>query len=68
MLASAGVISVVAALAAQSTLGNVFAGLQLAFSDAVRVDDVVVVEGEWGRIEELTLTLRRRCRSGTTGG
>jgi hypothetical protein len=56
VLASAGLISVVAALAAQSTLGNVFAGLQLAFSDAVRVDDVVVVEGEWGRIEELTLT------------
>ena len=56
VLASAGVISVVAALAAQSTLGNVFAGIQLAFSDAVRVDDVVVVEGEWGRIEELTLT------------
>jgi small-conductance mechanosensitive channel len=56
VLASAGLISIVAALAAQSTLGNVFAGLQLAFSDAVRVDDVVVVEGEWGRIEELTLT------------
>jgi small-conductance mechanosensitive channel len=56
VLASAGLISVVAALAAQSTLGNVFAGLQLAFSDAVRVDDVVVVEQEWGRIEELTLT------------
>ncbi len=56
VLASAGLISVIAALAAQSTLGNVFAGLQLAFSDAVRVDDVVVVEGEWGRIEELTLT------------
>jgi small-conductance mechanosensitive channel len=56
LLASTALISVVAALAAQSTLGNVFAGLQLAFSDAVRVDDVVVVEGEWGRIEELTLT------------
>jgi small-conductance mechanosensitive channel len=56
VLASAGLVSVIAALAAQSTLGNVFAGLQLAFSDAVRVDDVVVVEGEWGRIEELTLT------------
>jgi small-conductance mechanosensitive channel len=56
VLASAGVISVVAALAAQSTLGNVFAGLQLAFSDAIRVDDVVVVEQEWGRIEEITLT------------
>lgn len=56
VLASAGLISVVAALAAQSTLGNVFAGIQLAFSDAIRVDDVVVVELEWGRIEEITLT------------
>lgn len=56
VLASAGVIGVVAALAAQSVLSNVFAGLQLAFSDAVRLDDVVVVEGEWGRIEELTLS------------
>jgi small-conductance mechanosensitive channel len=56
LLASAGLVSVVAALAAQSTLGNVFAGLQLAFSDAIKVDDVVVVEEEWGRIEELTLT------------
>ncbi|KUL27163.1 mechanosensitive ion channel family protein [Actinoplanes awajinensis] len=56
VLASAGLISVIAALAAQSTLGNVFAGLQLAFSDAIRVDDVVVVEAEWGRIEEITLT------------
>lgn len=56
MIASAGLAGVVAALAAQSVLGNVFAGLQLAFSDAVRLDDVVVVEGEWGRIEELTLS------------
>ena len=56
LLASAGVAGVVAGLAAQSMLGNVFAGLQLAFSDAVRLDDVVVVEGEWGRVEELTLT------------
>ncbi|HEX8347337.1 MAG TPA: mechanosensitive ion channel domain-containing protein [Actinoplanes sp.] len=56
VLASAGIISVVAALAAQSMLANLFAGLQLAFSDAVRIDDVVVVENEWGRIEELTLS------------
>ncbi|MEH0973288.1 mechanosensitive ion channel domain-containing protein [Micromonospora sp. CPCC 205546] len=56
VLTSAGVVGVVAALAAQSLLGNVFAGLQLAFSDAVRLDDVVVVEGEWGRVEELTLS------------
>ncbi|WP_045746217.1 MULTISPECIES: mechanosensitive ion channel domain-containing protein [Actinoplanes] len=57
LLASAGLISAVAALAAQTTLGNVFAGIQLAFSDAIRVDDVVVVEQEWGRIEEITLTV-----------
>jgi small-conductance mechanosensitive channel len=56
LLASAGLVSVIAAVAAQSTLGNLIAGVQLAFSDAVRIDDVVVVEGEWGRIEELTLT------------
>lgn len=56
LLASAGLASVVAGLAAQSTLANVFAGMQLAFSDAIRVDDVVVVEGEFGRIEEITLT------------
>lgn len=56
VLASAGLISVVAALAAQSTLGNVFAGLQLAFSDAVRLDDIVIVDEEWGWIEEITLT------------
>ncbi|WBU37371.1 mechanosensitive ion channel family protein [Homoserinibacter sp. YIM 151385] len=56
VLASAGLASVVAGLAAQSTLANVFAGLQLAFSDAIRVDDVVIAEEEWGRIEEITLT------------
>jgi small-conductance mechanosensitive channel len=56
LLASAGIAGVVAALAAQSLLGNVFAGLQMAFSDAIRIDDVVIVEGEWGRIEEITLT------------
>ena len=56
LLASAGLISIVAGLAAQTSLANVFAGLQLAFTDAIRVDDVVVVEEEWGRIEEITLT------------
>jgi small-conductance mechanosensitive channel len=56
LLASAGIVSIVAGLAAQSTLANVFAGVQLAFSDAIRVDDVVIAEGEWGRIEEITLT------------
>ena len=56
LLASAGLVSVIAGLAAQSTLGNVFAGLQLAVTDAIRVDDVVVVDEEQGYIEEITLT------------
>ena len=56
LLASAGVISIVAGLAAQTSLANVFAGMQIAFTDAIRVDDVVVLEGEWGRIEEITMT------------
>ncbi|WP_345712711.1 mechanosensitive ion channel family protein, partial [Kineococcus glutinatus] len=56
VLASAGVLSVVAGLAAQTSLSNVFAGLQLAFTDALRVDDVVVVEGEWGNVEDITMT------------
>ena len=56
LLASAGVLSVVAGLAAQSSLSNVFAGLQLVFTDALRVDDVVVVEGEWGNVEDITMT------------
>lgn len=54
--ASAGLASIVAGLAAQSTLGNIFAGIQIAFTDSVRVGDVVVVEGHQGNIEELTLT------------
>jgi small-conductance mechanosensitive channel len=56
LLASAGVAGAIAGLAAQTTLAQVFAGLQLAMSDALRLDDVVVVENEWGRIEELNLT------------
>lgn len=56
LLASAGLISIVAGLAAQTALANVFAGMQIAFTDAIRVDDVVVLEGEWGRIEEITMT------------
>ena len=56
MLASAGLISIIAGLAVQSALANVFAGVQIAFTDAIRVDDVVIVEGEWGKIEEITMT------------
>ena len=58
VLASAGVLSVIAGLAAQQTLGNVFAGLQLAFTDAIRVGDVVVAgdKQEKGSVEEITLS------------
>lgn len=58
VFASAGVLSVVAGLAAQSTLGAVFAGMQIAFSGAIRVGDVVQLENGqwWGRIEEITLS------------
>ena len=56
VLASAGIASIVAGLAAQSVLANVFAGLQIVFSDALRVDDVVVADGEWGRVGEITLS------------
>ncbi|WP_084125924.1 mechanosensitive ion channel family protein [Demequina sp. NBRC 110054] len=56
VLASAGIASIVAGLAAQSVLGNMFAGVQLVFSDALRVDDVIVARGEWGRVGEITLS------------
>lgn len=56
IFASAGLLSIVAGLAAQSSLANVFAGMQLAFTNAIRVDDVVIADGQWGRIEEITLT------------
>ncbi len=56
LLASAGVLGVIAGLAAQKTLANLFAGFQIALAQPVRQDDVVVVEGEWGRVEEITLT------------
>jgi small-conductance mechanosensitive channel len=56
LFASAGVAGVLVGLAAQTTLTNVLAGLQLAWTDMLRFDDVVLVENQWGRVEELTLT------------
>lgn len=56
LLASAGLIGVVAGIAAKPTVTNVVAGLQLAISQPIRVDDVVVIEGHWGRIEQIALT------------
>lgn len=56
ILASAGIIGITLGFAAQRTIANLFAGIQLAITQPIRIDDVVIVEGEWGRIEEITLT------------
>jgi len=56
ILASAGVVGVILGFAAQKTISNLFAGFQLAMTQPIRLDDVVIVEGEWGRVEEITLT------------
>jgi small-conductance mechanosensitive channel len=56
ILASAGVVGIIFGFAAQKTISNLFAGFQLAMTQPIRLDDVVIVEGEWGRIEEITLT------------
>jgi len=56
ILASAGIIGIVIGMAAQRTISTFIAGLQIAITQPIRVDDVVIVENEWGRIEEITLT------------
>lgn len=56
ILASAGIIGIVVGFAAQKSIATFIAGLQIAFTQPIRLDDVVIVEGEWGRIEEITLT------------
>ena len=56
LLASAGVAGIIIGLAAQKSIANLLAGFQLAFTQPIRIDDVVIVEGEWGKIEEITLT------------
>jgi len=56
LLASAGVIGIIVGFAAQRSIATLLAGLQLAFTQPIRIDDVVIVEGEWGQIEEITLT------------
>jgi small-conductance mechanosensitive channel len=53
LLASAGVAGLVIGIAARPVLGNLIAGLQLALAQPIRIDDVVVIEGEWGRIEQI---------------
>ncbi len=56
LLASAGVIGIVGGLAAKPVFSNLIAGLQIALAQPIRIDDVLVVEGEWGRVEEITGT------------
>jgi small-conductance mechanosensitive channel len=53
LLASAGLATLVLATAAKSTVSNLLAGIQIAFTEPIRLDDVVIVEGQWGRIEEI---------------
>lgn len=56
LLASAGIIGLVAGIAAKPVFGNLIAGLQIAITQPIRLDDVVIVEGEWGRVAEITRT------------
>jgi len=56
ILASAGIAGVIVGMAAQKNLANLLAGIQIAVTQPFRIDDVVIVEGEWGRIEEITFT------------
>jgi small-conductance mechanosensitive channel len=56
LLASAGIVGIVLGIAARPTLEMLIAGVQLALTEPIRLDDVVIVEGEWGRIEEINAT------------
>lgn len=56
LLTSAGVAGIIIGFAAQKTISNLLAGLQIAFTQPIKIDDAVVVEGEWGWIEEINLT------------
>jgi len=56
LLTGVGIGGIIVGFAAQTSLGNLLAGFQIAFTQPIRIDDVLVVEGEWGRVEEITLT------------
>lgn len=56
ILASAGIAGIIIGLAAQKSIGTLLAGVQIAITQPIRIDDVVIVEGEWGRVEDITLT------------
>lgn len=56
LLTGVGLGGIIIGFAAQRSLGNLLAGFQIAFTQPIRIDDVLVIEGEWGRVEEITLT------------
>jgi len=56
LLTGVGVGGIIIGFAAQKSLGNLLAGFQIAFTQPIRIDDVLIVEGEWGKVEEITLT------------
>ena len=56
IFASAGVAGIIIGFSAQKFIGTILAGIQIAIAQPIKLDDVVIVEGEWGRIEEITLT------------
>jgi len=56
LLTSAGVLGIIVGFAAQKSIGMILAGIQIAITQPITIDDVVIVEGEWGHIEEITLT------------
>lgn len=56
LLTSAGIVGIIVGFAAQKSIGLILAGIQIAITQPIRLDDVVIVEGEWGKIEEITLT------------
>ncbi len=56
VLASAGIAGIIVGFSAQKALGTILAGVQIAITQPIRLDDVLIVEGEWGRVEEITLT------------
>ncbi|EON77827.1 Potassium efflux system KefA protein [Lunatimonas lonarensis] len=56
LLTSAGILGIIVGFAAQKSIANLLAGFQIAFTQPIRLDDVVVLEGEWGKIEEINLT------------
>jgi small-conductance mechanosensitive channel len=56
LFASAGIVGIIAGIAARPALSNLIAGIQIALTEPIHIDDVVIVEGEWGRIEDITTT------------